>query len=192
MSLQWLPAGENQGRTHSTLIIMAMKDRWKPSVTVAAIIEQGGRFLLVEEHTPDGLMLNNPAGHLDPAESLAEGCARETLEETAHHFTPTALVGVYMSRLQRKAADHEFGEDITYLRFAFCGQLGTHETSRALDTGIVRTLWLTPGEIRASTNRHRSPLLLRCIEDYLAGQRFPLALVHTDPRVAMLGALRGA
>ena len=153
-----------------------MKTRWKPSVTVAAIIEREGSFLLVEEETPEGLKLNNPAGHLDPGESPAAGCAREALEETAHAFTPTALLGVYLSRFQRQAT----GEDITYLRFAFVGELGARDSGRALDTGIVRTLWLTPAEIRASTQRHRSPLLLRCMEDYLAGVRLPLSAIHTE------------
>ncbi|HYF18815.1 MAG TPA: NUDIX hydrolase [Ramlibacter sp.] len=156
-----------------------MDTRWKPSVTVAAVIEQGGRFLLVEEETAEGLKLNNPAGHLDPGESPAEGCARETLEETAHPFRPTALVGVYLSRVRRPAT----GEDFTYLRFAFCGRLGEREEGRALDTPIVRTVWMTPEEIRASQHRHRSPLLLRCMEDYLAGQRYPLSLITTDPSV---------
>ena len=156
-----------------------MTERWKPSVTVAAIIERDGRFLLVEEHTPEGLRLNNPAGHLEPGESPEEGCAREALEETAHPFTPTGLVGVYLSRFQRPAT----GEDITYLRFAYCGMLGTHDPARRLDEGIVRTVWMTPQEVRESAARHRSPLLLRCMEDYLAGQRHPLALVHTDPGV---------
>jgi ADP-ribose pyrophosphatase YjhB (NUDIX family) len=156
-----------------------MNTRWKPSVTVAAIIERDGRYLLVEEHTPEGLRLNNPAGHLDPGESPADGCAREALEETAHTFTPTAVVGLYLSRFQREAT----GEDITYVRLAFCGDLGTLDTSRTLDDGIVRTLWMTPDEVRASSARHRSPLVLRCIEDHLAGQRFPLALVYTDAAV---------
>ena len=164
-----------------------METRWKPSVTVAAVIERDGRFLLVEEHTPEGLRLNNPAGHLEPAESPAQGCAREVLEETAHHFAPSALVGVYLSRFQRTLASADAGtlatEDITYVRFAFCGDLGVFEAGRALDTGIVHTLWLTPDEIRASADRHRSPLVVRCMEDYLAGQRYPLALVYTDPAV---------
>jgi 8-oxo-dGTP pyrophosphatase MutT (NUDIX family) len=156
-----------------------MDIRWKPSVTVAAIIEQDGRFLLVEEETRDGIKLNNPAGHLDPGESPAEGCARETLEETAHRFEPTALVGIYLSRSRRP----DTGEDFTYLRFAFCGRLGAHEPGRALDAGILRTLWMTPEEIRASSARHRSPLLLRCMEDYLAGARLPLSAITTDPSV---------
>ena len=153
--------------------------RWKPSVTVAAVIERDGRYLLVEEHTPEGLRLNNPAGHLDPGESPAAGCAREALEETTHRFTPTALVGIYLSRFQRPAT----GEDITYLRFAFCGELGEALADRRLDEGIVRTLWLTPDEVRASADRHRSPLVLRCMEDHLAGRRFPLDLVWTDASV---------
>jgi 8-oxo-dGTP pyrophosphatase MutT (NUDIX family) len=156
-----------------------MNTRWKPSTTVAAIIERDGRYLLVEEHTPEGLRLNNPAGHLDPGESPAQGVAREALEETAHPFTPTALVGVYLSRFQRAAT----GEDITYLRFAFCGELGDLEPERHLDHGIVRTLWMTPDELRASTERHRSPLVLRCIEDHLAGRRYPLDVVSTDDSV---------
>lgn len=156
-----------------------MNSRWKPGVTVAAVIERDGRYLLIEEHTPEGLRLNNPAGHLDPGESPEQACAREALEETAHPFRPTALVGVYLSRFQRPAT----GEDITYLRFAFCGELGEPVADRALDHGIVRTLWMTPGEVRASAGRHRSPLVLRCIEDHLAGQRYPLSLVHTDASV---------
>lgn len=157
-----------------------MSERWKPSATVAAVIEQDGRFLLIEEHTPEGLRLNNPAGHLDPGESPAQGCAREALEETAYQFEPTALVGVYLSRFQR----HTTGEDITYLRFAFCGRLGAHDPTRTLDDGIVRTVWMTPQEIRASVERHRSPLVLRCMEDYLAGVRYPLSVVSTEMTVA--------
>jgi ADP-ribose pyrophosphatase YjhB (NUDIX family) len=154
-----------------------MNDRWKPSVTVAAIVEQGGRYLLVEEETPEWLCLNNPAGHLDRGESLLQAVVREALEETARRFTPTALVGVYMARLQRPRRD----EDVTYLRFAFCGAVGDAEAGRALDDGIVRTLWLTPDEIRASRARHRSPLLLRCVEDHLAGRRYPLEVLVADP-----------
>jgi phosphatase NudJ len=156
-----------------------MHTRWKPNVTVAAVIERDGRFLLVEEETSDGLMLNNPAGHLDPGESPEEGCVREVLEETAHAFRPTALLGIYLARSRRAATGH----DTTYLRMAFRGDLGPREAGRPLDTGIVRTLWLTPEEIRASFRRHRSPLVLRCIEDHLAGITHPLSLIHTDPTV---------
>jgi 8-oxo-dGTP pyrophosphatase MutT (NUDIX family) len=163
-----------------------MDTRWKPHVTVAAIIEKNGRYLLIEEHTQEGLRLNNPAGHLDPGESPAEGCAREALEETAHPFTPTALVGVYLSRFQRPST----GEDITYLRMAFCGDIGERQPHLSLDEGIVRTLWMTPEEVRASADRHRSPLVLQCIEDHLAGQRFALNVIHTDPAVMNLPPLQ--
>ena len=162
-----------------------MNTRWKPSVTVAAVIAKDfdgiQKFLLVEEETRDGLKLNNPAGHLDPGESLLQGCARETLEETAFEFKPTGIVGVYMSRFERVQTDGVL--DITYLRFAFCGELGAHVEGQALDVGFVRTVWLTAEEIRASSDRHRSPLLLRCMEDYLAGRRYPLDMVTTDPSV---------
>ncbi|PWW46803.1 NUDIX hydrolase [Melaminivora alkalimesophila] len=161
-----------------------MPHRWKPNVTVAAVIERDGRFLLVEENTADGLKLNNPAGHLDPGESPQDACAREVLEETAHDFEPLALVGVYLNRFIKTRT----GDDLTYLRFAFSGRLGAHHGWRALDEGIVRTVWMTADEIRACPERHRSPLLLRSLEDYLAGQRFPLSLVHTDPSVAAMRA----
>lgn len=158
-----------------------MDTRWKPNVTVATVVAHEGRFLLVEEHTSDGLRLNNPAGHLDPGESPEEGAARETLEETAWHFTPTALVGIYLSRFARATPDGM--DSITYLRFAFCGTLGAFEAERSLDTGIVRALWMTPDEIRASAARHRSPLVVQCMEDYLRGQRYPLELIQTDLRM---------
>ncbi|WP_299021995.1 MULTISPECIES: NUDIX hydrolase [unclassified Tepidimonas] len=162
-----------------------MTERWKPSVTVAAIIERAGRYLLVEEHTPDGLRLNNPAGHLDPGEGPVQACAREVLEETAHRFTPTALLGIYLSRFQRP----ERGEDVTYLRLAFTGELGEVVAGRALDAGIVRTVWLTRDEVRASCERHRSPLVWRCIEDHAAGRRWPLEVIDTDPSITALGPL---
>jgi len=153
------------------------QQRFRPGVTVAAIIESGGRYLLVEEHTPEGLRLNNPAGHLEQGESPLQAVCREALEETACRFEPEALVGVYLSRFQRQAT----GEDVTYVRFAYAGRIGAPEPGHVLDSGIVRTLWLTPAEIRAERARHRSPLLMRCIDDHRAGQRFPLALVHADP-----------
>jgi len=147
-----------------------MNRLWKPNVTVAALVEREGRFLLVEEETEDGIRFNQPAGHLDEGESLVEACAREALEETAWHFRPTSLVGVYQWPRPRG--------DITYLRFAFAGELGTEEVGRVLDTGILRAVWLTPTEIEACRERHRSPLVLRCIEDWLAGRRFPLDLIR--------------
>ena len=133
-----------------------MPNRWKPNVTVAAIVERAQRFLLVEEQTSDGLRLNTPAGHLDPAETPIQACVREVLEEAAYDFTPTALVGIYMNRFVRTRT----GSDITYLRFAFSGELGTHHAQRLLDHGIVRTLWLTVEEIQAQAQLLRSPMVL--------------------------------
>lgn len=160
-----------------------MADRWKPSVTVAAIIERRegdtSRFLLVEEHTPEGLKLNNPAGHLDPEESPQQGVVREVLEETACVFTPDRLVGVYLSRFQRPAR----GEDVTFVRFAFGGSVGEPDPNQTLDEGIVRTLWMTLPELRESRARHRSPHVLGCIEDYVAGRRYPLDTITTDATV---------
>ena len=160
-----------------------MTQRWKPSVTVAAIIERRrgdtSEFLLVEEHTPEGLKLNNPAGHLDPEESPEQAVVREVLEETACAFTPDRLVGVYLSRFQRPAT----GDDVTYLRFAFGGSVGEPDPARSLDHGIVRTLWMTLPELRASRARHRSPHVLGCIEDYVAGRRCPLGMITTDDSV---------
>ena len=153
--------------------------RWNPRVTVAAVIEKDGRFLLIEEETKLGLKLNNPAGHLEPGETPAQGCAREVLEEAAHDFTPTAFLGIYLARSRKNST----GEDQTYLRMAFCGELGQHHAGRPLDKGIVRTLWMTPDEVRNSAGRHRSPLVLKCIEDYLAGVRLPLEAVQADPSV---------
>ena len=146
------------------------KNQWKPNVTVAAIVERDGTFLLVEEETAEGIRYNQPAGHLESGESLLDAVARETLEETACRFTPTALIGVYQY--------HQQGSGMTYLRFAFTGSLSEREPGRKLDTGIVRALWMPVAEIRASHARHRSPLLLSCIDDYLAGQRHPLHLLH--------------
>ena len=160
-----------------------MAERWKPSVTVAAIVERRrgatSEFLVVEEHTPEGLRLNNPAGHLDPEESPQQGVVREVLEETARAFTPDRLVGVYLSRFERPST----GEDVTFVRFAFGGTVGEADPGRTLDHGIVRTLWMSLPELRASRARHRSPHVLGCIEDYLAGRRYPLDAITTDPTV---------
>ena len=154
--------------------------RWTPSVTVAAVVAQDSRYLLVEERTPEGLRLNNPAGHLDPGETPEQGVCRECLEETACRFTPDALLGVYLARFQRPAREGQAAEDITYLRFAYAGTVGPPQPGQALDVPVQRTLWLTLDEVRASAARHRSPLVLRCIEDHAAGLRHPLALVQAD------------
>jgi 8-oxo-dGTP pyrophosphatase MutT (NUDIX family) len=168
-------------------------DRWRPSVTVAAIISRldadgQARFLLIEEHTAEGLRLNNPAGHLDPAESPEQAVVREALEETARVFSPAHFLGVYLSRFQRAST----GEDITYLRLAFAGTVGEPLPGRALDEGIVRTLWMTLQEVRDSAHRHRSPLVLDCIEDLVAGRRYPLQAITTHPCVTQPAPAAGA
>ncbi|NMM37284.1 MAG: NUDIX hydrolase [Glaciimonas sp.] len=155
-----------------------MTDIWKPSVTVAAVIERQGRFLLVEEETSDGIRFNQPAGHLDPLESLEQAVVRETLEETAHDFTPTALIGMYMSRYVSARTNR----DVTYLRFTFTGAVGKQH-DQALDTGILRALWMTYEEIVACQATHRSPLVLRSVNDFLAGIRAPLSLLHTHASI---------
>jgi phosphatase NudJ len=152
------------------MIAMTPDPRWKPNVTVAAVIERDGRYLLVEEASPRGPVLNNPAGHLERGESLLEAVVREVLEETACAFVPTHLVGVYLAE-----SEHS---DITYLRFAFAGLASAPEPGWVLDAGILRTLWLTPGEIESERARHRSPLLSRCVADHQAGRRFPLEALH--------------
>ena len=141
----------------------------RPAVTVASIIEREGRFLLVEEETRHGPRLNQPAGHLESGETLPDGAIRETLEETGWHVTLSALVGAY----RWEAVDN----GATFIRFAFCGDARRHDAERPLDVGILRAVWLTPEEIAARRDQHRSPLVMRCIDDYRAGRRWPLAFV---------------
>ena len=143
---------------------------WKPpSVTVAAVIEKAGKFLVVEEDYDGRRVLNQPAGHLDPGESLIHACAREVMEETAHHFAPTWLIGIYRWYYAPR--------DITFLRFTFAGELGGFEAGRALDKEIVATHWMSREELVARSAEHRTPLVLQCLDDYLAGRRYPLALL---------------
>ena len=142
-------------------------------MTVAAVVERDGRFLMVEEETDDGVRFNQPAGHLDQGESLVQAAAREALEETAHRFRPDFLVGIY--QWPRPVGD------ITYLRFAFGGELVGFDPERELDSGILRAVWMSLDELRATRERHRSPLILQCCEDYLLGRRYPLELIrHYD------------
>lgn len=144
---------------------------WTPHVTVAAVIESEQRFLLIEEHSDGLIVINQPAGHWDPGETLVEAVIRETLEESAWHFMPQAVVGLYEYTSPLNG--------ITYLRICFCGQYYSHEAKRVLDDGIFRTLWLTREEV-AQSNQLRSPMVLRCIDDYLSGARYPLPLLLTD------------
>ncbi len=142
---------------------------WKPHVTVAAVLERDGKFLLVEEETDHGIRYNQPAGHLECRESLTDAAIREALEETGYSFEPQFLVGVYNWRNEAK--------DVTYLRFAFGGTITGHDALRKLDDGILSAHWLTLDEIRALEGRHRSPMIMRCIEDWTAGKRYPLELI---------------
>lgn len=161
----------------------AMSTRWTPSVTVAAIVASddgpGGvrRFLLVEEETPEGLRLNNPAGHLEPGETPQQAVVREALEETACAFVPDRLVGIYLARFVRPKT----AEDVTYLRFAFGGTAGAPDPTRALDAPVVRTLWLTLDELHATRDRHRSELVLASVLDFAAGRRLPLDTITASP-----------
>ncbi|MBV1774913.1 NUDIX hydrolase [Burkholderiaceae bacterium DAT-1] len=173
--------------------------RWKPNATVAAVIEFNGRFLLVEEMTDDGLRFNQPAGHIDFGESIADACAREAFEETGFRFMPEHLVGIYQWSPVGQG-------QLTYLRFAFSGQLQScallpgvdvinaagmlsagdvhlsgKMQSAPLDEGIVRAVWMTRDEAFACRERHRSPLIMQCIDDWIAGRRFSLDLIRHYP-----------
>jgi len=141
---------------------------WTPHLTVAAVIESEQRFLLIEEDSDGLIVFNQPAGHWDEGETLLEAVRRETLEESAWHFEPQSIVGIY----QYTNPDNQ----ITYLRISFCGKCHHHEPKRVLDSGILRTMWLTRNEVVSRSNL-RSPMVLRCIDDYLAGVRYPLSLI---------------
>jgi 8-oxo-dGTP pyrophosphatase MutT (NUDIX family) len=144
----------------------------RPRLTVAAIAESAGRFLLVEERANDRtLRLNQPAGHVEGGESLLAAVAREALEETGHRFTPNALIGIYHY--------HAAHSGLTYMRFAFAGSAVPPETPVQLDDGIIQALWLSREELLAQRERHRSPLVITCVDDYLRGQRYPFDLVRS-------------
>lgn len=142
---------------------------FRPDVTVAAVVERDGRFLLVEERAGRRIVFNQPAGHLEDRETLLEAVVREALEETTRHFVPEALLGVYLWRNP--------GNERTFLRVAFTGSVGEPQAGLRLDRSIIRTTWMTPAQLRERPHALRSPLVLRCIDDYLAGQRHPLSLL---------------
>lgn len=144
--------------------------QWKPNVTVAAVIRKEGRFLLVEEQADDHIVFNQPAGHLEKDEHLLDAVKREVLEETARQFLPDTLTGIYLY-------PNRFVDDITYLRFCFAGTCLEPEPEQPLDEGIIRTVWLTREEITEQSDRLRSPLVLKCIDDYLSGKQYPLDIL---------------
>ncbi|KLD70871.1 NUDIX hydrolase [Xanthomonas pisi] len=145
------------------------EQRWHPDVTVATVVVRDGRFLQVEETIAGRLLLNQPAGHLEPNESLLDAAVRETLEETGWDVRLTHFIGTY----QWVAPSGQ-----CFLRFAFVGEAVTHHPERSLDTGVVRALWMTPDALREAADRLRSPLVWEVVADFLAGQRHPLALVR--------------
>ena len=144
---------------------------WKPHVTVAAVIEKDGRFLLVEETTVNGLAFNQPAGHLEAGENLIDAVKREVREETAWQFEPQALVAV---QLWRKNPDFP-----SFVRFCFTGSIHTHDPEQTLDEGIIKTHWLSRDEIASRADQLRSPLVLLTIDEYIKGQRHPLSLLQS-------------
>jgi 8-oxo-dGTP pyrophosphatase MutT (NUDIX family) len=141
----------------------------RPAATVATIVARNGAYLLVEETTRVGVRINQPAGHLEPGESLVAAAVRETIEETGYHVRPTALVGIYRWQAPETGA--------TFIRFAYAADLVAHDPERALDEGILRALWLSYDELLACRARHRSPLVMRCVDDFRAGRRYPLDFV---------------
>lgn len=143
---------------------------WKPDVTVAAVVEREGRFLIVEERVASTIVLNQPAGHLEKYESLIDAVIRETLEETAWHLIPQGVVGTYLWT----QPGHGDRPSRSFLRIAFRGSVTDHEPDRKLDKGILKAAWLTPQQLSAQPGRLRSPLVLKCIDDYLAGCNYPL------------------
>ena len=153
---------------------------WSPHVTVAAIAEQNQRFLVVKEKVRGRLVVNNPAGHLEAGESFTAAVRRETMEETGWEFEPEAITGIYLWT--------NVAIRTTFLRITFCGRCLRQHPDRTLDTGIVAPRWMTRTELGASSVQLRSPLVLRCIDDYLGGRRFPLDLLASLDPIAVHAA----
>lgn len=149
-----------------------MNERWAPRVTVAAVIEQDGKFLFVEEHDEHRTVINQPAGHWDKGESIVDAVIREVREETTLKFSPQGIVGIYHLEL--------FEKDVTYLRVCYFGSVTSFSLPPQRDPVIIATVWLSDAELRANRLRWRSPLVGRCVDDYLAGRRLPLNAI-SDP-----------
>lgn len=152
----------------------------RADLTVAAIVERDGRFLLVEERAGNRMVFNQPAGHVECGETFLEAVVRETLEETAWTFHPRALVGVYHWEQPERQR--------SFLRIAYCGEVSTHDPERELDRGIERAVWLNQEQLLARSGRLRSPLVMRCIEDYRAGRRFPLEVAQLVCKPSVMSA----
>jgi ADP-ribose pyrophosphatase YjhB (NUDIX family) len=149
--------------------------RWTPHVTVATVIEKDGRFLLVEEWSGDQLVFNQPAGHVEPNETFANAAVREALEETGWDVELSHISGIYVCDSARS--------DVTYQRICYAGKAVQHHEGKPLDTGIERAVWLTLDELKAQPEKHRSPVVVQCIEDYIAGKNYPIDLVwHYQPQ----------
>lgn len=144
--------------------------QWKPNVTVAAIAQQGNKFLIVEEDADEHIVFNQPAGHLEKDETLIEAVKREVLEETAWDFEPEAITGIYLYPNPHV--------DITYLRVCFYGVCTAHYPDRELDKGILRAVWMDRDELERNRDRMRSSMVLRCIEDFMSGKRYPLDMLN--------------
>lgn len=144
--------------------------RWKPNVTVAAVIEKDKQFLMIEEVDADGhAVINQPAGHLEKDETLLIAVKREVQEETAWEFEPEKIIGVYLYPSPNN--------DVTYLRICFSGRCIHHHPQQKLDEGIIQALWMTREELETQIKKLRSPLVMRCIDDYLSGKQYPLDLL---------------
>lgn len=144
--------------------------QWKPNTTVAAIVQRGDKFLLVEEAADEYIVYNQPAGHLEKNETLLEAIQREVMEETAYEFIPESVVGLYLYPNPHI--------DIIYFRVCFQGRCGQHFPERSLDDGIIRTVWFNREELEQQREKLRSPMVLNCIDDYLAGETYPLDILH--------------
>ncbi len=147
------------------------RDQWKPNTTVAAVIERDGKFLMIEEYAHGRLVLNQPAGHLEQGETLIQAAVREVREESAWGFIPESVVGLYLYPSPNK--------DITYLRVCFAGKCCDHMPDQPLDNGIQRTIWMSEEELGKNAERLRTPLVLDCVRDYIAGNRMPLSMVKS-------------
>ena len=144
---------------------------WTPRTTVAAVIERDGHFLMVREDAGTGaIVINQPAGHLEESETLLDAVVRESLEETAWHVTPESLVGIYKWRIPP--------DGLTYVRYCFAARALSEDSASTLDDGILAADWMTAEAIRRQSGAHRSPMVQQCVDDYLAGRRYPLELIH--------------